>query len=84
MPYEARRGGHAPGPLREAFTAWIDDEEAGGTVEIDGHERPLRWIVGQLWNCTDCLPGSSCDALGIPRGSSYAVAVRHLRAQKTA
>ena len=40
----------------------------------------LRWLLGQLWNCSDILPGDKCDDLGLPSGSSYAQAARTLRA----
>lgn len=42
-------------------------------------EQRGRWLIGQLWNCTDCLPGSICGDLDLPQGSSYATAVRKLR-----
>src|SRR5690242_7284535 len=38
-----------------------------------------RWLTGQLWNCTDVMPGSMCDDLNLLRGSTYAVAARKLR-----
>lgn len=44
-----------------------------------GKERTLRWLLGQLWNCTDTLAAFDCDALGIPHGSTYAQAVRLLK-----
>ena len=37
------------------------------------------WVIGQLWNCTDILPGVMCWELDLPPGSTYAVAVRKLR-----
>jgi hypothetical protein len=37
-----------------------------------------RWVRGQLWNCSDSLPSYLCGDLGIPGGSSYALAVRSL------
>jgi len=85
--YNPGRGGHAPGLLREAFTDWIDqrwrDESATPeemhTVTIDDEERPIEWLIGRLWNCTDILPGTDCDDLDIPPGSTYAVAVRKVR-----
>jgi len=32
----------------------------------------------RLWNCTDTLPGWECQELDLPRGSTYAAAVRSL------
>jgi hypothetical protein len=80
MRYSPSRGGHAPGHLREAFVEWVEGgaDPTGVSVEVGYVEqvRPVRWIVGQLWNCTDVLPWYACDGLDIPRGSSYAQAVR--------
>ena len=45
---------------------------------MKSHDRGW-WLTGQLWNCTDVLPGTNCDNLGLPRGSTYAVAARKLR-----
>ena len=59
--------GHAPCDTRQAF---LDSIEAG--------EPDLR-LAGNLWNCTDILPGTYCDDLGIPHGSTYAQAARFLR-----
>lgn len=76
---DPRRGQHAPEELRAAFLDWTDrplDEEELLEVEVGGELYPLRWLVGQLWNCTDCLPASACDALDIPTGSTYAQGVR--------
>ena len=80
MTYQANKGGHAPGHLREALTDYLEttDQETK-TVEVDGEEKPLSWLIGQLWNCTDVMPASSCDCLDIHHGSTYAQAVRKLR-----
>ena len=37
-----------------------------------------KWLVGQLWNCTDILPNSYCQVLHLPQGSTYAKAGRRL------
>jgi hypothetical protein len=39
------------------------------------------WLIGQLWNCHDVLPGSICALAGLSQGSSYAQLVRQLRSQ---
>jgi hypothetical protein len=71
---------HVPGHLREAFCEWAETPgEPPADVEIDGEERPLRWIVGQLWNCSDIMPRSVCDSLFMPPGSTYAGAVQSIR-----
>lgn len=57
---------HAPAVIRRDFLDGIE------TSEIDLE------LAGRLWNCTDTLPGSFCDDLELPRGSTYAQAARHL------
>jgi hypothetical protein len=63
MPYKANRGGHAPGHLRGAFCEFVDEWYAAkegeevDTVAIDDEPRPVKWLFGQLWNCSDCMPG---------------------------
>ena len=65
-----RYGGHAPGHLREAFCALLECMVANDPMSLDGplpdlaaevfwDEPPptVRWLLGQLWNCTDILPG---------------------------
>jgi hypothetical protein len=37
------------------------------------------WLIGQLWNCRDVLPGSVCALASLSQGSTYAQFVRHLR-----
>jgi len=84
--YNPARGGHAPGYLREAFQDAISADGALAEsviiddVGIDEEERPLEWLAGQLWNCTDILPRSECWALDIPQGSTYARAARIVKA----
>jgi hypothetical protein len=80
MPFDAARGGHAPGHLREPFLDLIEATHSAAPV----HREPpdpavIRQLTGQLWNCTDTLPGGYCQDLGLPRGSSYAQAARRLR-----
>lgn len=89
--YKASRGGHAPGHLRDAFLEYID--ETGGlaamnlndkvTIYIDEGEPDvsLRWLTGQLWNCSDIVPSFECGLLDLLQGSTYAMAVRRFRAE---
>ena len=70
-----QRGGHAPGYLRDAFLEWLEGER-GDVVDVDEKPQTLRWLIGQLWHCTDVLPGWACDELDIPLGSTYAKAVQ--------
>jgi hypothetical protein len=60
--YSARRGGHVPGDVRdafcealEAFVSWNDGEEEP-TVELRERQVPISRIFGLLWNCSDILP----------------------------
>jgi hypothetical protein len=41
----------------------------------DGSPRSARWLLGQLWRCSD-VSGALCDELDLPRGSTYAAAVQ--------
>ena len=99
MAFDARRGGHAPGHLREAVEVCAEHRDGPWWASLATRE-PLewwsparqawwnglparergRWLTGQLWNCTDTVPGETCELLGLPRGSSYAQAARALRA----
>ena len=78
------RRGHAGGHLLAAFENYVDShsfEEKPGwdqMVEIDEEKRPIRWLIGQLWNCMDIMPGSLCENLGLSEGSTYAQGVRFL------
>jgi transcriptional regulator with XRE-family HTH domain len=93
--YQPGRGGHAPGHLREAFVDWLDvyvefptETTALPTVEIDDEQRPVSWLFGQLWNCTDVLPSQAFEMVNdilerthtatIDR-RTYAAAVRALK-----
>ena len=78
MKYKPNRGGHAPGFLRDAFQEWVSDQKKH-TVIIDDEEKPLLWLCGQLWNCTDVLPNGDCSLLDVPSGSTYAQAVRRVK-----
>jgi len=91
MGYQPARGGHAPGHLRDAFQVWLDAWEMAGwdgynhpkvkTHEINGKPAGLRWLTGQLWNCTDCLPSEYCTVLDLQQGSTYAQAARKIRVE---
>ena len=91
--FSASRGGHAPGHLREAFWTCMDNgwEALLDSETISFFDRhfqrewdqwPLakrrRWLLGQLHNCTDVMPGNGCEELDLPMGSTYARGVRKL------
>jgi transcriptional regulator with XRE-family HTH domain len=93
--YEPARGGHAPGHLRDAFLAWLQacialpgDATMPTTIEVGDEQRPVSWLFGQLWNCTDTLPRWEFDQVndwltseGMPAidRQTYAAAVRALK-----
>ncbi len=72
--HNTSRGGHAPGYLREAFLDWLEEAHAGNELpaqvemQDDGRQRPISWLLGRLWNCTDILPG---DAFRLLRDGLY-------------
>jgi hypothetical protein len=87
-------GGHAPGYLRDALTEALDsfDQPWWSNVDLvffnaDQRQRweamptteRSRWLIGQLWNCTDIVPGHLCAGWGLPSGTTYASLVRALR-----
>jgi hypothetical protein len=56
--------GRASRALREKFLNALDANDYAA----------LRDLSAELRNCTDVLPRSVCVSLGLPRGSTYAVA----------
>ena len=61
--YKPAAGGHAPGDLRDAFLAAVEDLRSWRpgmpepVIEVRDQPVPLSVLCGLLWNCTDCLPG---------------------------
>ena len=72
MKYKPNRGGHAPGHLRDQLIELIEEDIKPENYSVDT-------LYGKLWNCTDCAPGSMCDHVGLPQGSSFAQVVRKLK-----
>jgi hypothetical protein len=72
---------HAPPHLREALQQSLDSDTPAKQfrVEHNGQKKALGWLLGQLWHCTDVLPAGYCDQLDIPKGSTYAQAVRRVK-----
>jgi hypothetical protein len=58
--------GHAPGAVRDAFLDAVDHMSEMGVIGLK-----LILLCRQLRNCTDPLPGVTCQMLGIPAGSTY-------------
>jgi len=81
--YRANRGGHAPRNLRKAFDELVEVNTFTTlkSVRINGIERTERWLVGQLWNCTDAISEFHYEVLGMDfdgwrRRHTYGAAVR--------
>ena len=90
MKYNASRGGHAPGYIRNAFedsaigTNMFQDCSLDMDVSVyvedwNGKTSDLSSLLGQLWNCTDIMPWEFCGDLELPEGSTYAQAARELK-----
>jgi hypothetical protein len=89
--YGRRKGGHAPGHIRDAFRdamfAFMDWDrvEPEPTVEVEIHYQPrtmtISQVCGLLWNCSDILNGQHADWIAEHCGlenmrNSYAAAAR--------
>ena len=57
-------GNSAPRALRDKFLNALDTDDYAA----------LRVLCADLRNCTDIVPRSVCVSLGLPRGSTYAIA----------
>jgi hypothetical protein len=65
---------HTPASIREQFREAVSPSHNAVTSE------ELKRITGELWNCADIMPSETCEAVGVPQGSSYAQGARRLRA----
>lgn len=64
-------------PLERAKRAFRLGLETGALVfEIDGRQRPWTWVLDQLSECDDPIPGHTCDLIGVERGLTYAGAAK--------
>ena len=65
--YKPARGGHAPGDLRDAFSASLEafdlweDGEPEPTVELRDKQVRISEVCGLLWNCSDTMPSTLCS-----------------------
>lgn len=81
---QGERYGSQRGIQRAAGNRYNPDHNVGAELFDDG-PKPLRWLLGQLHNCTDILPGRIASALessgevrlGMRR--SYGAAAHQLR-----
>lgn len=67
----------------EAHRVELTDDRHNRRWERLSHKRRARWLLGQLWNCSDVLPSFYLDEITDrdPEGrhmNSYAVLVRLL------
>jgi hypothetical protein len=64
--------------------SWLEIFDSGQLLErltrMPAAER-AKWITGQLWNCSDVMPGLLCDDLELVRGSTYGRAAQLLGSQ---
>ena len=83
MSYKANRGGHAPQDVRDAFCEMVEKtfKHDGMKVDVGGDLRAVKWVLGQLWNCTDIMPGYCCDELDLRGKGTYAAGARLLRSR---
>lgn len=93
--FNAARGGHAPGHLRNALIAALESSEhwcdylSLSFFDLAQQERWNRsssvaranWVLGQLWNCDDYVPGSICRKTRFRRASTFARLARRLKSQ---
>jgi len=60
MRYDPRRGGHAPGHLRD----WLYQYIMGEFDEVDPPQLSLERLTGLMWNCDDVMPSDVRQAMG--------------------
>ncbi len=88
--YQPSLGGHAPGDVRDAFLeavdAFLEWDEVGDepTIDVRGKDLTISAVCGLVWNCSDCLPGGTREALYAFAGNdqritSYAIGARLLK-----
>ena len=70
---------HKRGHLRTAFEEWVyegmEDKPA-----IDGKAVDVKWLLGQLWDCSDIMPSDLCEELEMTPGSTCTQAAQPLMA----
>ncbi len=64
-----------------AYIGGCTAEEVGADIFYDGKPRSVRWLLGQLWHCSDIMASDLCDDLGMPSGSTYARAAQELMSE---
>ncbi|MDB5652283.1 MAG: hypothetical protein JWL62_3803 [Hyphomicrobiales bacterium] len=70
---------HAPGPVRDSFLLQLDRRSDSGVTS-----KRLINLCTKLRGCNDVLPGTTCELLEIPYGSTYGHAATILLAGRAA
>jgi hypothetical protein len=70
------------GLLQRVFGDWAGVFGGGEWVTIGGERKPLTWLLTQLSRCPDQMPSSLCVVLDLDDCSTYAQAVRAIRARR--
>lgn len=68
--------------LQRVFGEWAGVFGGGQWVTVGEERKPLSWLLTQLAGCQDQMPTSVSIVLDLDDGSTYAQAVRALRAKQ--
>jgi hypothetical protein len=68
--------------FQEPETIWFYDKKLQRQWDRWPLEQRLRWLLGQLHNCSDVMPSGMCESLDLRYGSTYARAARKLLAEE--
>lgn len=68
--------------LQRVFGEWAGVFGGGQWVTVGEERKPLSWLLTQLAQCQDQMPTSVSMVLDMDDGSTYAQAVRALRAKQ--
>ena len=69
------------GQLQRVFGEWAGVFGGGDWVTIGEERKPLSWLLTHLARCNDQMPSSVCMVLDLDDESTYAQAVRAVRAR---
>jgi hypothetical protein len=72
----------ALGQLQRVFGEWAGVFGGGQWVTIGEERKPLSWLLTSLSRCQDQMPSSVCVVLDMNDGSTFAQAVRAIRARR--
>lgn len=74
----ATNKGYCRSLMKQSTFAGIDSKHLKRIRKMNGRTR-ARFVIGQVWHCTDIMPLGTCDDLRLPPGSTYAKGARKLR-----